>query len=216
MNSFITGDRRERILRHFVRSGTIRRDREILLAPFLDLLNRSSNGLQAKFGPQGDVQIHGRMEGEILLAYEHHDPLGTFNKHGLAVPRTHAFSLPMRTKSGPSELAIGRDPMTGTKRPDFRAPQMRLEAGRVHLSYLTLGNAKFPRMPRGIFYALMREARVGRAEDVFDRILFGNRAKFLALLEALEPHRGELVSRLRSMAHFQLAALAECVGAREL
>jgi hypothetical protein len=93
---------------------------------------------------------------------------------------------------------------------------MRAESGKVNLSYLIVGNAKFPRLPRAIFYDLMREARVGRAEDVFDQILFVNRTKFLALLDSLETHRGELVSRLRSMAHFQLAALAECAGARKL
>jgi len=216
MRPFIEGERRERIFRYFLRSRAIRRRRETYLAPFLDLMNRSSNGLHAKFGPHRGVRLEGNAEGEIFLAYQHHDALGIFNKHGIAGSRLHALSVPMHTRSGPSELAIGRDPMADTDRAGFRVPQMRVESGTVHLSYLTVGNAKFPRLPRAIFYDLMREARVGRAEEIFDQILFVNRTKFLALLEALEPHRGELVSRLRSMAHFQLAALAECVGAREL
>ena len=103
-----------------------------------------------------------------------------------------------------------------TERADFRAPQIRVESDTNHPSYLTLGNAKFPRMPRGIFYKLMQEARAPRTDALFDRILFTNRSKFLSLLEAHEPLRGELESRLRAMAHFQLAALAECLGAREL
>jgi hypothetical protein len=215
MKPFIEGERTKRIFRHFLRSRAIRRRRETRLAPFLDLMKHGSNGRRAKFGPQGGAEIEGKAEGEILLAYEHHDPLGIFIKHGFPGPRSHAYSLPLRTKTGSFEVAIERDPLTSTERPGFRAPQLRMESGTLHLSYLTVGNAKFPRMPRGIFYTLMREARAVRAEEIFDRILFVNRGKFLALLRALEPHRGELVSRLRSMAHFQLAALAECLGARE-
>ena len=215
MGPFIEGERQERILRHFLRNRAIGRRREARLALFLDLVNRGSKGLAAKPGPDGSVQIEGKVEGEILLAYEYHDSLGTFRKHGVAVPHPHAFSLPARTQAGSFELAIGRDPMAYTQRSDMRSPRIQVESGTVHLSYLTLGDAKFLRMPRAIFYALMRETRVGGAADIFDQIIFLNRAKFLALLEALEPHSGELESLLRSMAHFQLAALAECVGARE-
>jgi hypothetical protein len=215
MGPLIEGERKERILRHFLRNRAIGRRSETRLAPFLDLVNRASTGLGAKSGPDGGVQIEGKVEGEILLAYEYHDPLGTFRKHGVAVPHKQALSLPMRTKAGSFQLVIGRDPTARAQRSGFRSPQMHTESGSVHLSYLTLGDANFPRMPRTIFYALMREARGGQAADIFDQILFFNRAKYLALLEALEPYSGELESRLRSMAHCQLAALAECVGVRE-
>jgi len=216
MKPIVEGERRDRILRCFLRSRAIQRRRENHLAPFFDLMNRGGNGLHAKSGPQGEVQLEGRAEGEILLAFDHHDSLGIFNAYGIAAPRAHAFSLPLRTKAGPFELVIGRDPTINTQRWDFPAPQMRVESGTIHLSYLTVGNASSPRMPRGIFHALMREARVGRAEETFDRILFINRTKFLKLLAELDAGRGELVSRLHRMALFQLASLAECVGAREL
>lgn len=216
MTPFIQGERNERILRYFLRGRIVRRHGEGCLAPFFDLMNRGSNGLQPTFGSKGGLQIEGKAEGEILLPYDYFDSLGIFSRHGTAVRREHAFSLPMHTKAGRFDLVIGRDPTAHTERPEFLSPQMRTEPAAVHLSYLTLGDANFPRMPRGIFYVLMREARIMRADDIFDRVLFVNKTKFLSLLGALEPHRGELVSRLRSMSHFQLAALAECLGAREL
>lgn len=216
MEAVIEGERGERMLRCFLRSRGIRRRGEVFLAPIFDCMNRGSEGLYPKFGPKGSVQLEGRSHGEILLAYEQYDSLGIFIMHGIALPREHAFSLPMRTKAGPFELFIGRDLTASAQRPGFRAPQMRTESDVLRLSYLTVGDAGFPRMPRGIFYALMRDARAGGAEEIFDRILFANRTKFLSLLALLDPLRGELVSRLRSMVHFQLAALAECLGAREL
>jgi hypothetical protein len=216
MSPFIQGDRAERIRLHFLRSRMIPWGDESLLVPFIDLIHGGSNEARVDSGPQGGVQIEGEAPGEILLDYGHHDPLGFFNKHGLAAARLHAFSLPMQAKIGSFNLVIGRDPRAKTERAGFGLPEMQMEGGTLHLSYLTVGNSRFPRVPRGIFYTLMREAEVSGAEDAFDRILFYNRTQFLKLIEALEPSRNEIVTRLRRMAHFQLEALAQCVGTREL
>jgi len=216
LKDFVVGDREKRIFRYFFRSRAIRWRGDTYLVPLLDRMNRGERGLKAKPGPGGGLQIEGSTEGEILLSFDSQDSLGTFTKHGIAVPRMHAYSVPTRTKAGAIELVIGRDVTMGTGHPGSGPPQMQVESGNIHLSYLTVGNVKSPRLPRGIFYTLMRKAGVAHAEDAFDKILFVNRTKFLSLLEALEPLNGELVSRLRRMAHFQLAALAECVGARTL
>ena len=54
------------------------------------------------------------------------------------------------------------------------------------------------------------------ADEVFDRILHFNRMKFLKLLAALEEQEGDLVLMLRRMARFQLEAMSNCIGSREL
>jgi hypothetical protein len=216
MNRFIEGPRETRILRLFVSGRTVGLRGESLFAPFIDLMKRGNRGLHASAGPQGGVEIRGEAEGPLFLAFGHHDTLGVFRKYGVERPRPHAFSLATQFKVGPLELAVQRDPLTSIQRSGMRMPQLRLESGTIHLSHVMLGNLRFPRTPRAIFRALMREAEVGHSDAIFDRILYFNRTRFLSLLEALEPHSGELVTRLRHVALFQLAALAECAGAREL
>lgn len=215
MSLFMEGDRRERIRKHFLRSRSVRWDDESLLVPLLDLMGGGSNGMRVDTGPQGGVQIAGEAQGELHLSYGFHDCLGVFNKYGFATARPHAFSLPMKIKVGAFNLTITRNIMHNTNRAGFVLPVMTSEAGEVFVSHLMVGNANSPRASRGIFYGLMREAGAAGAMDAFDQVLHFNRAKFLQLLEALELLRGEMVVRLRAMAHLHLEALAQCVGTRE-
>ena len=53
------------------------------------------------------------------------------------------------------------------------------------------------------------------SDEVFDQILRSNALTFIKLLQALEPHEGEMISKLRTMARYQLEAMAHCVGSRE-
>jgi len=216
MSRLIDGDRAERISRYFLRSRTIRWNSENVLMPLIDLINFRSDGMRLSSDPEGHVQIEGDARGEILVAHGLHDSLGTFNKFGFASARPHAYSLPMRTKVGTSELAIGRNVMANARRDGFAIPEMRSEGTGLHLSYLMIGHPRSPRLSRGIFDALMREANTSGAQAAFDTILLVNRTKFLRLLETLEPHDGELIRQLRMMAYFQLEAMTHCVGSREL
>jgi hypothetical protein len=84
------------------------------------------------------------------------------------------------------------------------------------LSYLTIGSSRNPRLSRGIFRTLMREAGIENPDEGFDEVLCYNRRGFLGLLAALEPHEAPMITNLRRMARYQLAAMTHCVGAREL
>jgi hypothetical protein len=124
--------------------------------------------------------------------------------------------MPMKTSLGAAELVIQWEIGAYTMRGNFPVPQVNLQDSNLFLSYLMIGNSKFPRLSRGIFCLLMREAGATNADEVFDSILYFNRMKFLKLLAVLEPHRGEMIVSFRKMAHYQLEAMAHCMGKREL
>ena len=84
------------------------------------------------------------------------------------------------------------------------------------LSYLMIGNPKFPRLSRGIFRTLMKQAGAPNLDEVFDFILHFNRTRFLGLLAALEPLGGEMAVTLRKMARLQLERMSHCIGTRDL
>jgi hypothetical protein len=122
----------------------------------------------------------------------------------------------MKTSLGTAELIIQWEIGAYTIRGNFPVPQVNIQGSNLLLSHLMIGRRGFPRLSRGIFCTLMREAGATNADEVFDNILYFNRMKFLKLLEVLEPHKGEMIVSLRKMAHYQLEAMAYCMGKREL
>jgi len=216
MQDLLEGDHAERTQRWFLKSRAINWQGGRGLVPLLDLANRGGDGFSWSSDQPGFIAIEGHAADEIRLNLGANDSVGVFRRFGIAVARPHAFSLPMTTKIGTGELAIERNLSAKAERGGFDVPEVRYVSGRIVLSQLMLGNASFPRAPRGIFDTLMRESGATGAADSFDRVLQLNRRKFLDLLEALEPLQGELIATLRSVAHFQLEALAHCVGTRAL
>ncbi|HEY1615543.1 MAG TPA: hypothetical protein VGF97_17830 [Rhizomicrobium sp.] len=144
------------------------------------------------------------------------DPVSVFCLTGLASEQERAYSLPIKISFRGTNFEIGRRLNVHTQRGQFPTPEMTIEGANISLSYLMVGNAGSPRLSRGIFQALMREARVANADGHFDYILHANRQKCLSLLEALEPHDSEVIVTLRQMLYFQLETMAFCIGTREL
>jgi hypothetical protein len=79
-----------------------------------------------------------------------------------------------------------------------------------------LGNGNSPRLCRGIFRRVLREAGFKDADETFDKIRPANFRHYLALLEDLEAVDGSMALTLRRMARHQLQALSNCFGAREI
>jgi hypothetical protein len=216
MGHLVEGNRAERIRRQFLRGRAIDRDHNKYLIPIIEFASRGGGGVACTSDELGHLQIRGEGHGEISIPFGPHDALGVFRKFGTASARPHAFSLPLKTKVGTTDLTIGRDLTAKTERAHFALPEMKFESGELLLSHLMVGNSHFPRASRGIFDTLMREAAVRGAAEAFDLVLYINRGKFLHLLELLEPLHGEMIVRLRRMATFQLEALTHCTGTREL
>jgi hypothetical protein len=113
-------------------------------------------------------------------------------------------------------LRIGRGDVSveSRRRPFF--PDVSKEGDQIALSYLMLGHRKYPRLARGNFYRIMRDAGRSDAEERFDRIQHANRTQFYkldALSERAAPPLGRL---LRKVARSQLEAMSHNVGTREV
>jgi hypothetical protein len=216
LDEFVAGDPIQRTRKRFLKSRMIEQKGREVLMPLLELANQGPAGFPYTSEAGGALQVEGSTPGEILVSYGPHDGFGIFFTFGFAAQQPHAFSLPMKTKSGALQLRIEWDTDKHDKRGDVPTPQMRVEGDERVLSYLMIGHPKFPQLSRGIFQTLMRDAGVQNADEIFERILYFNRQRFLKLLATLEPHRGDVVATLRRMARYQLVAMTHCVGTREV
>lgn len=217
MGDIFEGEPAKREQNRFLRSRMVDWHGRIVLVPLVELINQRPDGIPfdraANF-----LGIEGKGGGEIFVSYRSADAFQFFRQFGSASSEPGAFSLPMKTKVGPFELIIERNIVLGVARGVAAMPQLRRDQNRLVLSFLPLGNPDFPRMSRGIFHGLMRNADVtaDEADEVFDRILHFNRAAFVGLLDALASHGGKAVVALRKMARFQLEAMSWCIGSREV
>src|SRR5206468_4400620 len=95
-------------------------------------------------------------------------------------------------------------------------PVVSVEGDKIRLSNLLLGHKNFPRLARGIFYKIMRQAGLPNPEETFDFILHINRTQFynlMALSEQAAPPLGRL---LRTVARYQLECMSYSFGTREV
>ena len=84
------------------------------------------------------------------------------------------------------------------------------------MQFLMIGNQHYPRLPKGIFYRLMREAGHAGFEESFDLIHHLNRLHFIDLLATLDGIELPMARTLRAMAQYQLRAMSFCWGVREI
>jgi hypothetical protein len=113
-------------------------------------------------------------------------------------------------------VLIQRDINFKSKRASFAVPDFKIEDNQVTLSGLMIGNKRAPKLSRGVFVSIMKEAGIPEPELEFDTILHINRMGFLSLLGKVEPVRGELGRTIRTMIRYQLEAMSHCIGTREL
>jgi hypothetical protein len=215
MGELFEGDPVERGLKKFLRSRLIEWKGRDVAMPLIELANHDASGLPYQLAG-AHLQIEGPASDEVLACYGGQDSLGIFMGFGFACPQPGAFSLPQNMTIGARELRIERDASRRVRRGDVWTPQLNSKGKKLELSFLMIGNPIFPKLSRGTFCALMRQAGVEPADEAFDLILHVNARKFLQLLEVLEPHHGDLILTLRKMARYQLEAMAHCIGTREL
>lgn len=216
MSDLLEGDPAARVQNRFLRSRMIEWKGRAVLAPLAELVNRRPDGIV--FAGDDFLEIQGGGDGEIFALYRSADAFESFRRFGVASPGPGAFCFPMKTKVGPFDLVVQRNIVVRGAHGPGAMPELRRDQDRLILSFLQLGHPASPGVSRGILRALMRSVDItaDEADEAFDRILRFNRAKFLGLLEALAPHKGELVVTLRKMARFQLEAMSWCIGARQV
>ena len=189
-----------------------------VIMPLIELANF---GDEATFEFDRGVSLHGVFKDEVLVRYGRQDTLGLFQGWGFTLERPVAFSrcLSMSTPFG--KLVVQRQLAKEKPREipgvgSVLMPRLAAEGSVVTLSSLMLGNRQAPRIPRGIFQCLFREAGLPGADEIFDQIRHTNVLAFLNLLEMLEGAAGPQAASLRAMARLQLTTIAHCYGSRPM
>jgi hypothetical protein len=218
MKELFQGDRSTRIRNRFIKSRIISWNDKRVVMPVIELANHAPDGLAYEFRDGLQVQGRCRAGGEILVSYGSMDTLRLFAAFGFASPAAAAVSLPLTQKVGDKSLTIQLDAQKSAKRGAVMVPMMTSDGRHIVLSYLMIGNVGAPRLCRGIFRTLMKEAGIPEADadEAFDRILHFNRMKFFRFLAALEMCEGPLIVTLRQVARYTLEAMSHCMGSRQL
>jgi hypothetical protein len=186
-----------------------------VLAPVLELVNHDP--LAAPFAEENGLTIGGKFDDKVLVLRSKTGPFGSFLRFGFPSRERAAFSLPVefKTESG-CDVRIEQNINMNSTLGAVSVPEFEQNGRAVRFSCVMIGNMGFPRLSRGIFYRIMREAGETNPEQVFDNILHRNRLAFLGLLEALEPYEGGLVPQLRKVVRYQLETMSWCIGTRDL
>lgn len=184
-----------------------------VVAPVLDLIN---HGLGPRFQATNGIALQGQFQGEVVIRYGPTDPLGIFNGWGFASPcEFFALSLGLRLKTNSGSLVIGRqDAAFGGTRNPF-VPEISISGDTITLSNLLLGHKSIPKLARGIFYRIMREAGRPDAEETFDRIQHINRMAYHKLESDAENAAPPLGRVLRDLARYELELMSYNIGASE-
>jgi hypothetical protein len=194
-------------------SRTIRYGEATVVMPIIELAN---HGDVANYEIANGIRLSGRFDGEILVRYEMiADALEMFKGWGFASPEDAAFSLGLGLeKAGIVIRREGVKPVLVNGVPFV--PEVTAKKGKIELSHLLLGHKKFPRLAKGIFYTIARQARRNDPEALFDMIQHVNRTQFhrlMALSEDAPPRLGRL---LRDVVRFQLDAMSNSIGTRDI
>jgi hypothetical protein len=186
------------------------------IVPMIDLINHAA-GAQP-YGVRDGIYVSGTFDGEMLVAYNTADPWGTALVYGFAASSPLAYSVSLSLRLHDSRtLSVSRFYGTATSGNTIQLPRVQESNGTIELSFLVLGLATAPDLPRAIFRKVMAGRLPAHETDrVFDGIAHYNQTYFIKLLRALRAHEGPLVRTLEDVAIDQLDALCAYVGARPL
>jgi hypothetical protein len=213
-STWLAGPTPEAIRERFFAARRVVWEGRTVLVPVIELAN---HGHTTVFKKNGGIGLSGQFEDEILVRYRLSDPLQIFNHWGFASPEEFAFSIPLTLNTRAGLLVIGLVQHTGMapgQNPFI--PKVARDSGRMTLSFLMLGHKNHPRLARGIFYRIMRDAGWPGAEEVFDWIQHLNRVALYRIIAASEGAVPALAKLVREVALCQLDAMSHSVGAREV
>jgi hypothetical protein len=152
----------------------------------------------------------------VLASYSPLDSYGFFLGWGFVTEQPIALSIDLSGHIGASPLHVERifKPSPETQR--AWVPRLSTDRGEPVVDFLMIGNRRYPRLAKGIFYRLMADAGFSSVEEAFDMIHHVNQQHFLDLISALEGYDQPLVRMLRKMALCQLKAMSFCYGVRAI
>ncbi len=197
----------------FIASRCITYKGRTVVMPIIELVN---HGKGTHYDPADGLALRGKFADEVLVKYSDADSYGMFQTWGFVAAQPQAMSIGLAGKVGTEELHIERD--FGEFRPLERVwvPAFSRKSDGSRLKFLMVGSRQYPRLCRGIFYKIMREAGHSGFEETFDVVLHVNRMHFLNLLSALEDVAVPMAQTLRRLALLQLQTLSFSYGVREV
>lgn len=215
LEAWLTDINPKSVAERFFGSRGISYGERAVVMPIIELANHGS-GTTYKVG--NGIRLNGLFDGEVLVRYELiSDSLQMFENWGFAPPEDAAFSLKLGLES--AGIIIRRERVKAALVhgvPFF--PDVSVSNGQLTLSHLLLGHKNYPKLAKGIFYRIMRDA--GRshpeAEALFDTIVHANRLQFLKLLALSDDAPPMLGDLLRDLVRFQLEAMSNAIGSREI
>lgn len=189
------------------------RDQPVVM-PLIEMVN---HGDGPRYDMSDGVALRGSFPGEVYVQYSELDSFDYFLSWGFATQRPVAFSIALSATVGSARLDVRQGFNVG-KITSERSwiPDMFRKTDAVALSFLMIGNNRFPDLPKGIFYRLMRDGGYKGFEETFDMVRHLNRLHFLGLIEELDGFDLPIARTLKSMARYQLRAMSYCVGVREI
>ena len=202
-----------RIAARFLGARSIAYKKAEVVMPLVEMANY---GEGTSYATASGVALRGLFRGEVLVEYGPLDSFDYFRSWGFATQRPFALSLPMTGKIDSASLMVGngfKGPLTSES---SWIPRLRKEQDNLGLQFLLVGNQRFPRIPKGIFYRLMRKAGYVGFAEAFDVIHHMNCLHFIDLLLKTEGIDMPIGRTLRTMASYQLRALSFCYGVREI
>ncbi len=188
------------------------RDRPVVM-PIIELAN---HGSAVGYDTSNGVALRGTFAGEVLAEYSQFDSYDFFLAWGFATQRPLAFSVELNGAVGATPLAVKHAFNGSTTSERSWIPEIKKTAEGIELPFLMLGHQRFPRLAKGIFYKLMREAGYKGWEEAFDLVHHTNRLHFVNLLMALDGIDAPMARTLRAMVHYQLRAMSFCFGVKEI
>jgi len=215
LGAWLTDINPKSIAERFFGSRGISYGERAVVMPIIELANHGT-GTTYKVG--NGIRLSGQFEGEVLVRYELiSDSLQMFENWGFAPPEDAAFSLALTLEN--AGIVIRREhvkPVLVQGVPFI--PDVSVSNGKLTLSHLMLGHKQYPKLAKGIFYRIMRDS--GRshpeAESLFDTILHTNRMQFYKLLALSEDAPPKFGSLLRNLARYQLEAMSNAIGSRDI
>jgi len=200
---WMAGPTPEAVQERFLSSRVVRYKGQSVIMPIVELAN---HGDATEYVHKNGVGLSGQFADEISVRYCLSDPWRIFANWGFpSASETFALSMGMNNP----QIAIGEDDVSDSDmdpaKPFF--PKVSREGTQLRLSYLMLGNRRWPRLPRGIFHRIMKDAGRLKADEIFDIILHRNRTEFYKLLEATEMAAPPLGRLLRTVITQQLKAM---------
>jgi hypothetical protein len=184
-----------------------------VVMPIVELANY---GRPAQYELDDGVGLSGQFDGEIVVLYMFSDVLEIFKYWGfVSEDEFIALSLPMGLQGNSGFVKIGKARVDNPERDPF-FPYVSVEGDRITLSYLMLGHKRYPKLAKGIFHKIMRDAGRTDEAETFDKIQHVNRTQLHKLIAASENAAAPLGRLLRHVSRLQLETLSCCVGSAEM